>query len=286
MQETRGAARVRVTVDGGVLDVELLGEAARTGGSRRPVLVVQTALEAEELLPLARLLAASGSCRVAYLRRAGYGAPGSPAARGSVAGDAADCEAVAAALGWGPLHVIGASYSSAVALSWASEHPGAVASLSLLEAPPTHTGAGERLRELSVELAAVHAESGPAAALDSFMRLLAGPDWRAAREAAIPGSVEALERDAPAFFGGDMPAVLGWRFGPDEAARVRCPVLYVGGGDTGPLFAEVGPWLASLVPQTQRQTIPGAGHDLDLTHAREAAELVLGFLDSRPTRTG
>lgn len=282
MDEAGGAAWFRVPVEGGALEVELLGDAAEAGGPHRPVLVVQTALEVEELLPFAVLLAASGTCRIAYLRRAGYGGPGSPAVRGSVDADAADCEAVAGALGWGPLHVVGSSYSSAVALSWAAEHPASVASLSLLEAPPTHTGAGERLAALSAELDTVYAESGPVAALDAFMGLVMGADWRTAREAAIPGSVEMLERDAGSFFGGDLTAVLGWRFGPSEAARVRCRVLYVAGGDTGPLFEEVGPWLASLVPQTQLASIPGAGHDLDLTHAREAADLVLRFLEGRP----
>ena len=286
MHEAGRAAWVRVPVDGGALDVELLGETAAAGGPRRPVLVLQTALEVDELRPLSGLLAASGSCRVGYLRRAGYGGPEAPPARGSVDGDAADCEAVAGALDWGPLHVVGSSFSSAVALSWAAAFPRSVASLSLLEAPPTHTGAGERLRQLSAELDAVHSESGPAAALDAFMRLVMGADWRAVREAAIPGSVEALERDAGAFFGGDLRAVLDWRFGPAEAGRVRCPVLYVAGGDTGSLFEEVGPWLASLVPQTRLASIPGAGHDLDLTHAREAAELVLAFLDGRTPEAG
>ena len=291
----RESVRVRVPVEGGALDVELLaGEGAATGagaagwpaaaddaglpGSRRPVLVVQTALEAEELRPLAGLLA-DGGCRVAYLLRAGYGRAGSPPARGSAELDAADCAAVAAALGWGPLHVVGGSYSSAVALSWASARPESVASLSLLEAPPTHTSAGGRLRALTEELRAVAAASGTAEALDSFMRLVVGPDWRAAREATGPDAVEALERDAPAFIEGDLPAVLGWRFGTQEASSVRCPVLYLEGGESGPLFAEVGSWLESLVPQTRRRTIPGAGHDLDLTHTREAAALVLGFLD-------
>lgn len=305
MAAEQESVRIQVRVEGGELDVELLGGAGGTDnagtddgagapprsgaaddaglpGSPRPVLVVQTALEAEELRPLAGLLA-DGGCRVAYMLRAGYGQAGSPPPRGSAELDAADCAAVAAALGWEPLHVVGGSYSSAVALSWAAARPESVASLSLLEAPPTHTGAGERLRALTEELRAVSAESGTGEALDAFMRHVMGPDWRAAREAMTSGSVEALERDTPAFIDGDLPAVLGWRFGPEEAARVRCPVLYVEGEDSGPLFAQVGAWLESLVPQTQRRSIPGAGHDLGLTHTSESAALVLGFLEGLTT---
>ena len=65
------------------------------------------------------------------------------------------------------------------------------------------------------------------AALDRFMTTLVGTEWRAVSERNLPGSVETMERDAPSFFGSDIPALLSWCFDASEAARIQCPVLYV-----------------------------------------------------------
>ena len=65
------------------------------------------------------------------------------------------------------------------------------------------------------------------AALDRFMTTLVGTEWRAVSERNLPGSVETMERDAPTFFGSDIPALLLWCFDASEAARIQCPVLYV-----------------------------------------------------------
>lgn len=76
-------------------------------------------------------------------------------------------------------------------------------------------------------------------ALNEFRSRLAGPEWRRDWERDLPGSVSAMERDAATFFTSDLSALLSWRFGTKDAASIECPVLYVGGSDSGPWFAEV-----------------------------------------------
>jgi len=93
--------------------------------------------------------------------------------------------------------------------------------------------------------------------------------------------VARIERDADAFFSRDIPALVSWTYGPDQAARVTVPVLYVGGTESGPWFRQTQAWMSALFPAARSVTIEGAGHDLALTHPRELATAVARFLDAR-----
>ena len=121
-------------------------------------------------------------------------------------------------------------------------------------------------------------------ALDEFLTMLAGPNWRRESESErdLPGSVAAMERDAQTFFESDLPALLSWEFGSEDAATVTCPVLYIGGSRSGPWFAEVHTRILHLLPQAENSTVEGAGHLLALTHPLETAQLVVDFLRRHP----
>lgn len=115
--------------------------------------------------------------------------------------------------------------------------------------------------------------------------MLSGRDWRSRQEALVPGSVARLERDADAFFLRDIPALLGWQYGADDAARVSAPVLYVGGTDSGSWFQQTRTWMHALFPGMSTVMIDGAGHDLALTHPTELASAITKFIaahDDRP----
>ena len=68
-------------------------------GSGDPVVFVQTALTADELVPLAERVC-DGSRTIGYHRR-GYARSSPVHGPGSVARDAADCRHIIAVLGWG-----------------------------------------------------------------------------------------------------------------------------------------------------------------------------------------
>ena len=133
-----------------------------------------------------------------------------------------------------PAHVVGVSYSAAVALTLASSEPELVQTLAVVEAPPVGTPGASEFREANQHLLRSHNSSGAQVALDQLMTLLVGRNWREDSERDLPGSVAAMERDAARFFESDIPALLSWRFDATEAARVRCPVLYVGGSESCP----------------------------------------------------
>lgn len=116
--------------------------------------------------------------------------------------------------------------------------------------------------------------------------MLSGPGWEEAYEALLPGAPSRLRRDAATFLEVDVPALLAWRFGADDAARITAPVLSVGGAKSGPWFAQVRDWVRAILPHADEHVILGAGHDLALTHADEMAAAVAAFLDAHPLEVG
>lgn len=249
----------------------------REWGSGEPLVIIQTALTADELVPLAESRELDGWRRIAYHRR-GYAGSSPATAPGSIRADAADCATLLDALGIDRAHVVGASYAGAVAMELAATEPQRIRSLVLLEPPPIHTTAATDFRAAAQELVAVRRAHGTDVALDRFMSGLVDPDWEEAMEELLPGSVQQVRADAATFFDVDVPALLRWHFSPVEATRVTCPVLHIGGSESGPWFALVREQVCQWFPRARSVVIDGAGHDLALTHVGPVAAAIRAFL--------
>ena len=89
----------------------------------------------------------------------------------------------------------------------------------------------------------------------------------------------ALERDAATFFRHDVPALLSWEFGAAQAVRITCPVLYVGGADTWPMFEQMRNDTLAVLPHAESAVVRGAGHLVASTHPVQTAHRVVEFLD-------
>ncbi|MEP7738320.1 alpha/beta hydrolase [Nocardioides sp. 31GB23] len=256
----------------GQLEVEVSGRG-------EPVVVLQTALDADELRPLGRHLATPGRHRVLQYHRRGYAGSSAPRGRPSLARDAADAAEVVRAMGVAPAHVVGVSYSAAVALRLAHTDPELVHSLSVVEPPPTGTPGGVDFRRACSTLVEKFETAGAGVALDDFMTVLVGESWR---DLGAPDSVRRMERDAATFFAWDLPALRSWRFGAEEARAIRCPVLLVGGGRTAPWFSEMRRRLVRLLPHATEVLVDGADHTVASTHAPQLAGVLLRHLRDHP----
>jgi pimeloyl-ACP methyl ester carboxylesterase len=254
-------------------------EVADWGGGEAIVLI-QTALTADELLPLAREAGLATYRKVLYYRR-GYGASSAVEGPGAIARDASDCLALMDALHVHSAHVVGLSYSGAVALQLASDSPERIHTLTVVEPPPTFTPSGPEFRETCLQLIRDWGERGEAALAD-FLETILGPDFVAKADELAPGAGEQMRRDAATFLDTDIPALLTWQFGHDDARRIRCPVLYVGGTESGQLFREVHALLMAWLPAAEDALVPGAGHGLALTHTPEVAAALAAFLSRHP----
>ena len=260
-----------VEVGGIELEVDDLG----TGD---PVVLVQTGLTADELAPLAEHLVAHGEYRAIVYHRRGYARSSPVLGPGSVVRDAADCRDLIVALGLGKVHIVGFSYSGAVGMQLAVDAAEIVHTLTLIEPPPVHVPSSAEFRAANARLQEARLARGPDVALEEFLTLVIGPDWRTEIERRLPGAAEQMERDTTTFFDTDLPALLSWRFDAEDARRVTCPVLHVSGSDSGPWFAEVRELVRTWFPHAEDVLITGADHSLALTHTPQIAAALADFL--------
>jgi pimeloyl-ACP methyl ester carboxylesterase len=250
------------------------------GGSGEPVVLIQTGLTADELMPLAERL--RDRFRTIAHHRRGYANSSPTTGPGSISRDAADCRALLEALRIPRAHVVGLSYSGAVAMQLAADAPAYVHTLTLLEPAPVHVASAAEFRAANERLFAARRSRGPEAALDEFLALVIGSGWRIDMERQLPGSAEQVRRDAGTFFDTDLPALLAWEFSAEDANRITCPVLHVGGTDSGPWFGEVRRLVLDWFPGADDVVITGADHGLALTHAKEVAAAIDLFLRRHP----
>jgi pimeloyl-ACP methyl ester carboxylesterase len=247
-------------------------------GAGDPVVLVQTALTADELAPLAEHLVARGAYRAIVYHRRGYASSSPVQGPGSVVRDAADCRDLIDALGLGRVHIVGYSYSGAVGLQLAADAADHVQTLTLIEPPPVHVPSSAEFRAANARLQEVRRARGPGTALEEFLAIAIGPDWRTEVEQRLPGAAGQMQRDTTAFFDTDLPALLSWRFDAEDARRINCPVLQISGSDSGPWFAEVRDLVLAWLPQTEDVLLAGADHSLALTHTPQVADALADFL--------
>lgn len=246
-------------------------------GSGKPVVFIQTALVADELCPMASRL--RDRFRTIVYHRRGYGSSRPATSPGSITRDAADCCALLESLELSRVHIVGLSYSAAVAMQLAVEAPETVHTMTLVEPPPVHVPSGVEFRAVNETLLAIRRADGLEAALEEFMAMVVGRRWRTDMEGHLAGSAEQIGRDAGTFFDIDLPALLAWRFSADDANRIECPVLHIGGTASGPWFAEVRTLVMAWMSDVEDVRVEGADHSLALTHADEVAAALIPFLE-------
>jgi pimeloyl-ACP methyl ester carboxylesterase len=153
-----------------------------------------------------------------------------------------------------------------------------VRTLTVIEPPPVHTPSADDFLAAIDDLLRMRHTRGPDAALDRFLTMPTGPDWAAVTDTLLPGASAQMRRDSTTFFDTDLPALLSWQFGADDARRITCPVLHVGGADSGPWFAAVRTLILDWFPWAVDVVVDGADHALAMTHAGEVADAIAAFV--------
>ncbi len=165
---------------------------------------------------------------------------------------------------------MGKSYSGAVALQAAVDAPPRVRTLALLEPALLFVPSAARFAEAVAPIVQRYASGDPAGAIEDFMALVWGRDWRVNLEQRVPGGSGQAERDTAVAF---------------EASNARLVtqlVLYLGGTDSGPLFAEIRDLVRAWFPQTEDQMLAGANHSFPITHPTQVADLLATFFARHP----
>jgi pimeloyl-ACP methyl ester carboxylesterase len=188
-------------------------------------------------------------------------------------------DAAAAHLAEGPCHLIGHSFGATVALRLALDHPGRVASLTLIE--PVLFAAAEGAPGWAAHADAIAGldtlfEAGETeAAARLFLSVWGGgvpldamPEaqrrYMIDRIWVVPASTPALHHDSA----GLLPRL----------GELSCPVLLVEGGNSPAVITEIQSALGAAIPGQRRDVIKGAGHMAPITHPAPVSGAIARFL--------
>jgi len=267
----------RADIDGITLEYE-------EHGSGDPVVFIHGAHMGDTYQPLLAEPALKDYKFIGYHRR-GYAGSSQPQRALSVSDHAADCLGLLRTLTAVPAHVVGHSSGGAIALQLALDAPEAVLSLVVLEPALLDVPSGAALFELLGPSAQIHEAGDKAGAVDSFLRAVCGKDYRRVVETQLPGALDRAAADADAFFTGEFPAVGGWAFSREDAARIKQPVLSVMGANTDvaiglPTYSEIHARVLEWFPNAKPFVLPRAAHLLQVENPHDMAEGLAAFLAS------
>ena len=281
---TQSSKMSRATVDGVALDYV-------TWGAGPPVVLVHAGIFADWFEPLRDEPALTGRYRVLSYHRVGYAGSSHLPGPVSLAQQAAHLRALMRQLGIPRAHVVGHSSGGNIALQLALESPEMVQSIVLMEPALPVPGLGrERMLSTRAAIAPVleaYRAGDKARAVDGFMRLVAGPDYRATLDRALPGAFAQAVIDADTFFAQELPAVQQWTLGRAEAGRVTRPVLSIVGQKTkelSPIWTERHELILAWLPKAEGFVLPDATHLLHVEHPRAVAEALAAFFARHPLR--
>jgi pimeloyl-ACP methyl ester carboxylesterase len=259
-----------------VNDVELEYVVTGTG---EPVLFISPVL-ADGFEPLAMHPALADYQCIRYHKRGWVGSTHTDDPV-SVGEHAADAAALLHELGIVHAHVVGHSSGAAVAAQLAVEDLDVVHTVTLMEPSLLSVPSGGAFLEQAAPVFATYASGDHETAIGMFLAAVSGLEWDHCRdvlEASVPGLVTQAIKDADTFFGVELPGLAEWRFGPEQAARVRRPVLSLVGTETGPLWIEVAEFLRASLPYVEEHSIERVGHLLHLQDPAPVARVLADFL--------
>jgi pimeloyl-ACP methyl ester carboxylesterase len=222
-------------------------------------------------------------CRVITYDRRGFGRSTFPPVR-DWSRHAADAAALLRTLGVGPTTVLGWSGGGIVALELAIAEPDLVSALVLAE-PPVHAK-----RHLTVRMAwtmigaqVLRRTAGDEAGAVRFYH------WASRRTTGgnsfdeFPAPVQAAMRASAAATLAELDAGTGEHLTAAAIGGIRCPVTFLLGELSDPVFAAATRRLVPMLPQAAVVTIEGAGHALHVDRPVEFAAAVRSALPARPS---
>lgn len=249
-------------------------------GSGEPLLLISPVI-ADGVQPLFSDPALSDRFQlIRYHKRGWLGSTHSPPPV-SIADHAADAAALLECLSIPRAHVVGHSSGAAVAAQLALNAPERVHTLGLLELTMFSVPTGPAFLEKAGPVLEAYERGDAAGAVAAFLSSVSGLEWaecQAVLERNVPGAVANAIKDADTFFGIELPSLVQWTFGADQAATIDRPVLSMLGSRTGPLWVEVAEFLRSSLPDLKECRIEGAGHFLHMERPEPVARAIAEFL--------
>lgn len=263
-------------------DVELEYEVQGDGA---PVVLIHPGHFADWFTPLLDEPALRDHYRVLWYHRVGCAGSSHIAGAVSLAQQAAHCRSLMRYVGIERAHVVGHSSSGNVALQLALDAPDAVHSLAILEPALYAVPSAQMSRAFVGAAIQLYRTGDKAGAVDTFLRGVCGPGYRAVLDQALPGAFDQHMADADTFFGQELPALQQWSFTREDARRIAQPVLAVIGAksqEVDRIWGERQELLLTWLPNVEPFVLPDATHLLQVQNPGGMAEGLADFFARHP----
>jgi pimeloyl-ACP methyl ester carboxylesterase len=225
----------------------------------------------------------SQTFRVITYDRRGHSLSERPATPGSIREDVADLAALIEALELAPAHIVGNSFGGSIALRLAGDRPDLFRSL-IVNEPPLMS----LLADAPNGWAMLHAI---AAQISGVVELLEAGDMEGGVRQFVetiafgPGVWEQLPPELKKTVVYNAPTFLDEVRDPEALSidlaglrRFPHPVLLTTGEQSPPFFAPIVDKLAHTLPQVERKTFLGAGHEPEDTHPEAYVATLTEFI--------
>jgi pimeloyl-ACP methyl ester carboxylesterase len=269
-------------------------------GSGEPVVLIHGGLLADENEPIAQEPTLTDSYKIINYHRRGFSGSTHPQPKVAVSlqSQASDCLALMRYLGVDRAHVVGHSLGGAIGIQLALDAPEAVHSLAVMEPAimgaiakaeaannPNAASNQEAFRAGMRKVQAVYETGDRRAALVAFLDTRAGEFVRDVMDFLTKtGEFDQAVNDADTFIEVEMPAAFAWQFTPQDAARIKVPVLSILGAHSSDRAQQVHEALKRWVPQTETVILPDADHALPLMDPGGIAKVVRDFIARYPMK--
>ncbi len=254
----------------------------RVWGEGEPILSIHGSFLGEWFHPLLQEPALDGYQRIAYWRH-GYRhsshPDGPPYPVDSVVDDAFQ---VLHQAGGGPGHVVAHSLGAIYAYQLVLSHPESVRTLTLIEPAAPTPEAFQWMAETQEQVQVAATEGDFNTVCHILLSHAHGDEnYRSVLDPWLPDDwFEQAAADNVAGLTVELPAVGEWKFGPEEAQSIQCPVLLIRGDRSPWVFPANVRHLKEWIPHAQEHLVPGAGHFELMTQPAETAEALASFISS------
>jgi pimeloyl-ACP methyl ester carboxylesterase len=258
----------RMTLNGGELEYEVTG-------AGEPALLIHGTGVAATFYPTMTEPAMAGYRKIRYHRRGFAGSSRAPVPF-SIKDQAADARALLRALGVSRAHIVGHSFGASTTLQFALDYPDVAHSLVIMEPPVFNPDGPSPFAKLIEQ----YSSGDTLGAMSNFSQASYGPEWRklAAR---VPGGPEQVERDVDTVFRSEAQSMGSWRFGPEEGARIKQPIIYLtGGGRHGASRERLQMW----IPGMEQFIVPNTTHAMLMEDPKAVADAIATFLKRHPIK--
>jgi pimeloyl-ACP methyl ester carboxylesterase len=249
-------------------------------GAGEPVMLIHPGHFADWLTPLLDEPVLSEPYHLVSYHRAGCAGSSHIAGPVSLTQHAAHCRSLMRYLGIERAHIVGHSSSGNIALQLALDVPDAVHSLAILEPALYSVPSAQTSRVFVGAAIQLYRAGDKAGAIDTFLRGVCGPGYRAVLDQALPGAFDQHVADAETFFAQEIPALQQWSFTREDARRITQPALAVIGAksqELDPIWSERQELLLTWLPNAEPFVLPDASHLLQIENPRGMAEGLAAF---------